>query len=37
MFRIENDMCVELGIKERIFTFINVKAGKFKFVNFRVF
>ena len=28
MFSLENDICVELGIKERIFTFINLKIGK---------
>ena len=27
-FSIENDICVELGIKELIFTFINLKTGK---------
>ena len=28
IFSIENDICVEFGIKELIFTFINLKTGK---------
>ena len=28
MFSMENDICVELGIKEQIYTFINLKTGK---------
>ena len=27
MFSLENDICVEIGIKELIFTFINLKTG----------